>query len=761
MTDLIGFINLSSGIIQILMGIFVFLSDTTNKVKKYYFASALFLGLWSLSIFFYSNPIILDTTNWLKIVYTMAYCMTLGLILFARVYPNELERKFKTFFFLVSTYMLIFTAILWLSDWILVSSYNISKEFNSIATMGPLYFWYGLPEFVTGIYIVGYYLNRIKTLSGLEKKQVQYYVIGGVLMLIPVIIFDFVLPLVWNDTRYYKFGTIGNAVWTMIVGYSILTTRFLDTRVVIGKIIGSILKTVFVFSILSVLIFIVDPKWEISFTLSGLVKLIILSLPVALLLENILKSIEQFLTERFVYVKYHPIKSLRLFINKNLETVEFGDIVNNLTSLIEDSLKPGFVRILLFDSSGKLLINTGKGDKSMDTSNIMEILEVWNRLNSNRILIFSELKNYKKVGKSIIDEKRESILSFMKTNSIEVIFSLKEQNKFNGVVIVGENYDRDVYTVGDIEFLDNIIQNAHMSLVRAFLYLELQQFNQTLQQKVNQQTKELQVKVKQLQEARKKERDMIDIMGHELRTPATVVKLNAELLEQFTDDVLNDKDKFELYIKRIKTAVDNEIKLINTLLSSAKLEGDKIELNPEKINIVEDIEMAIHGHEIEAKDKGLGLVNNVSKDTPEIYADHARVIEVLNNLVSNAVKYTSKGSVTISSNHTEDVVSISVEDTGKGIPEEELSKLGQKFYRIQNYISEEEGKPDLVRPGGTGLGLYVTFGLVEKMGGKMEVESEVGKGTKFTFSLPRYNNQDNGITKENSRDMFQRLGLKR
>jgi two-component system phosphate regulon sensor histidine kinase PhoR len=100
-------------------------------------------------------------------------------------------------------------------------------------------------------------------------------------------------------------------------------------------------------------------------------------------------------------------------------------------------------------------------------------------------------------------------------------------------------------------------------------------------------------------------------------------------------------------------------------------------------------------------------------------------------------------------------------DSGKGISEEELSRIGQKFYRIENYISEEEGRPDLVRPGGTGLGLYVTFGLVDKMGGKMDVKSEIGKGTKFTFMLPRYKKQDEGVTKVVSKDMFQRLGLKK
>ncbi|MBP6976425.1 hypothetical protein KBB42_02430, partial [Candidatus Dojkabacteria bacterium] len=327
MTDLIGFINLFSGIIQVGMGFFVLLSDTKNREKRLYFLSALFLGLWSLSIFFYSNPVLFDTTIWLKIVYTMAYFMTLGLILFATVYPVELEKKFRKFFLGTFVYMLIVTLIMWFTDYIVVSTVHISEVHNTIATMGPLYILYGLPEFITAIYVVGYYIKQTRTLSGIEKRQVQHYVAGGIIMLGPVLLFDFVFPLLSDNTQYYKFSTIGNSIWTIIVGYSILTTRFLDTRVVLGRVVGTFLKSIAIVTFLALVIFIIRPFWEIDFSSLGIVKLLAIAIVLTVILENIFKKIESFLAEKYIYSNYNPVKSLRLLTSKNSETLDVDSIV--------------------------------------------------------------------------------------------------------------------------------------------------------------------------------------------------------------------------------------------------------------------------------------------------------------------------------------------------------------------------------------------------------------------------------------------------
>lgn len=762
MTDVIGYLNIFSGFIQILMGLGTFLSDRSDKIKKYYFLSALFLGLWSISLYFYANPILLDSTVWLKIVYTNAYCMTLGLILFARVYPVQLEKKFRIFLILNIVYMTILEIFLWFTPYVLVGTYNVPEQFNSIAKMGFMYFFYGLPEFITAIYIVGYYMKLAMKLEGIEKKQVQFYVAGGIIMLLPVFIFDFILPFVTGNTQFYKFSTIGNSVWTMIVGYSILTTRFLDVKVVFGSVISVVLKSLLMLLSFFLLMYVVWPGLSIRANVVGAFEMLPIMIVLTFILNKLFKFVDEAIASRYVYTNYHPVKTLRQFTNENSNTIKMDVVGDNLIELIIKSFKADFASLILFDTKNEILINRSSGTINIEINKLIQALDVWRNLNSNRILIYSELKKSKKAGQHRIDVKRDAILDFMKSNNIEIIFSIGEENKFNGVVLVGKKYDRNLYTTNDIDFLDNVMQNTHMALTRAYLYTELQAFNQTLQSKVDLQTKELQVKIEELQEARRKENDMIDIMGHELRTPATVVKLNAQLLDKFNKDITSDPEAYKRYVGRIKIAVENEIKLINTLLSSAKLEGDKIVIDPEEVDLKNEIEMALHGNERDAKEGHLELINNTKPDTPTVFADRARVVEILNNLVSNGIKYTGSGSVTVETKFDDKEVEVSVIDTGKGIPEEDIPKLGHKFYRVSNYIESSEGNPvDIVRPGGTGLGLYVTFSLVRKMGGEIRVESEVGKGSKFIFTLPRYNGQECSDSKGVSKNMFEKLGLKK
>ena len=217
---------------------------------------------------------------------------------------------------------------------------------------------------------------------------------------------------------------------------------------------------------------------------------------------------------------------------------------------------------------------------------------------------------------------------------------------------------------------------------------------------------------------------------------------------------------FKKYLDRIKDSIENEIKLINTLLTSAKLEGNRVEISNESVNIKDEIDMVLHGHELEAQNKGIILLNQVLLDTPNVYADKVRTIEIIDNLLGNGIKYTKQGSVTIQTEYDDDNVKVSVIDTGDGIPQEEIAKLGNKFHRVGNYI-QDGGDMEIVRPGGTGLGLFVVFGLVNLMNGKIWVESEVGKGSKFIFTLPRYKGQEVKVAHSESRNMFDRLGLSR
>jgi hypothetical protein len=127
-----------------------------------------------------------------------------------------------------------------------------------------------------------------------------------------------------------------------------------------------------------------------------------------------------------------------------------------------------------------------------------------------------------------------------------------------------------------------------------------------------------------------------------------------------------------------------------------------------------------------------------------VYADTVRTHEVIDNYVSNALKYTMKGGVTVRiDENAEDgnMVKISVSDTGIGIPKEDIDKLGRKFFRARQFIEENQEHDTDIKVSGTGLGLYVSFELVKLMGGKNEVKSEVGKGSTFSVYLPKYKGQ--------------------
>jgi signal transduction histidine kinase len=358
----------------------------------------------------------------------------------------------------------------------------------------------------------------------------------------------------------------------------------------------------------------------------------------------------------------------------------------------------------------------------------------------------------------------EFFVKIMERNDIHLIIPVFYNAKLVALLVLGKRDLNNSSYIGDeIDFLESLASITGISLVRAVLYEQVEDLNRNLQAKVSEQTFELQKKVKELEEARRKEADMIDIMGHELRTPMSVIKLNTDLLTRFQKNIEQNKETFLKYVSRIKDSVETEIVLINTLLSSAKLEGDKIELNLDKVDLNQQIKMSMHAHEIEAKQKGVDLDTSFDYKKIFIYADHARTVEILNNLISNAIKYTDKGKVSVEVTKNDSFAKVSVIDTGQGIPKEDLSKLGTKFFRTRNYLTNPSDKDGvtIVRPGGTGLGLYVTFNLVKKMGGQIYVQSEVGKGSTFTFTLPLFRNQERRTDDHDSKDMFARMGLKK
>jgi signal transduction histidine kinase/CheY-like chemotaxis protein len=222
--------------------------------------------------------------------------------------------------------------------------------------------------------------------------------------------------------------------------------------------------------------------------------------------------------------------------------------------------------------------------------------------------------------------------------------------------------------------------------------------------------------------------EFLAMVSHELRTPLTAILGYGRLLLRQVHGPLTAKqvEHQEAILRSAQRLTD----LINDLLDVSRLEAARIELNPQPTDVREVVDHAIAAVRVAAQAKQLHLANEVGADLPPVQADSTRLHQILVNLVGNAVKFTPEGGdVRVRGGRQDGQVWVAVEDTGVGIPREELPRIWDPFYQVES--------PMRRRHGGSGLGLAIVRRLVELHGGLVRAESEgEGRGSRFSFTLP-------------------------
>jgi signal transduction histidine kinase len=285
-----------------------------------------------------------------------------------------------------------------------------------------------------------------------------------------------------------------------------------------------------------------------------------------------------------------------------------------------------------------------------------------------------------------------------------------------------EKDTRDSFTPDEIRFLTLFANQLSVALYNVRMFEETMRMN------------------RQLNLVSERKSEFVSLVSHELRTPLTAIKSSIDIILLKMRENLDDTVSY--FLKIAKANVDRLSNMIDNILDISRIESGRMKFAFQAVSLKDLATKAINNMSPLAIQKGLNIQEKVAVDMPRIFADGTKIEQIFTNLLGNAIKFTQKGgSITVeASTRNRDEVKeklegrtnghrefalISVRDTGPGIPQEEHEEIFQRFSRI-----ERTGKK------GTGLGLAISKYLVESHGGSIWVESEVGKGSTFSFLLP-------------------------
>lgn len=338
-------------------------------------------------------------------------------------------------------------------------------------------------------------------------------------------------------------------------------------------------------------------------------------------------------------------------------------------------------------------------------------------------------KNYKEI---LIKENSDiPVIDFNKIKSFNLQIQVYKKNgeKIFIETSISLKKDSEGNSVGYFGIIKDITQKKEKEFIE-------KKFRKRLESEVNSRTKELNELIErqklyliEILNASKFKTDFMSRMSHELRTPLNaIIGFTDLLLEGLYGELNLDQQE---YLKDIKESSDHLLDIIEKILDISKIESGKLELSIDKINLTKFLNQINSIIIPMVKKKDLLFFISVADNIEKIYADSIRLKQILINLLSNAVKFTLQGKITLKINENVENWLFSVRDTGIGIEEKDRETIFKEFQRVNS--------PTVNSIPGSGLGLALTRRLVNLLGGAINFQSELGKGSTFSFNIPKNN----------------------
>lgn len=698
-------------IANIILGIFVYLNDPSKLSNRYFALLCLSLSLWS-GFNYLADYQLSNTLVWTRMTFFIISYALLFLILFLNLFPKKLIKNI--FFSYIAIFLAVITSFVALLP-NFIPGVEIKDGVSNVVT-GPLYIVFLGYFIVFFVMLLSLAVLSWRRSTGQDRTKLKFLVYGILAMAILASVSNLILPLLLGSNEYAKYGTLATLIFVAFTAYAIIRHSLFDIRSVVARSFTYALTIISIGAIYGFVTFGLVGRYLFSssnsqISLTQQIFNTLLAVGLAFTFQPIRRFFQKVTDRIFYRDKYDPqdlINSISLILASEIEVEE---LAKKVCRELVAKMRLENARAVVLDR-GKIIYE-GKNSKISNDS-------------------FREIK---KLGGGVAYSHNlngGARLEKLKSLNASISIALKTKNQFIGYLLVGEKKSGELFNIQDLETLKIVASEFSVALENAIAFIEIQQFNQTLQQKVQQATNNLRRANDQLKELDQAKDEFISMAGHQLRTPLTTVKGYVSMLNDGDFGVLTKEQK-----QSVNLALDSSnrmARLIDDLLNVSRMEAGKFYIDATKVDLNKLVPQEIDQLKTLSNSKKVKIKYVAPNNpVPTMNLDENKTRQVVMNLAENAIQYSPAkgGIVEISLDEKDGKIVFEVRDNGIGVPKDQQSRLFSKMFRASN--AKE------VRPDGTGLGLFLVKRVIEDQGGKVIFESKPGKGSTFGFIIPIHN----------------------
>ncbi|MDB5167218.1 MAG: Sensor protein resE [Candidatus Saccharibacteria bacterium] len=715
-------IALTTTVVNIALGAFVLLQDVKSKIGRVFAMTMVVASAWVISASISELPDVGFVTNNMAnaIAFATGYLVIVCAMIFTYIFPvTKQPRK--------STVVLLLAA----------SIVNVSLSLTPLVSGAADKVADGVVEFTIGslvwIYVILFMLplgvlarnlfSRMRRgIAVRQRQQARLVLIAFVGTALLGIILNLVIPTVTGSWQSSQFGPLAIIFMTALLVYAMERHGLFDIK-------RAVIRT---FNYILTLLTLGFIYYAIAFLISNIVlhasadnissAVSPLNITLALLLAFVFQPIKRFFDRITNFVFYRDTYSENEFFARLTHTLstmtDLSSLLHYASTEISKTVKASFGAFLVYRIDERPLYMSTVRGKAIPQQDA-KALDAYVTAHGANVLITNELSPNDET------DSRE-IKRLLIGHRIALALPIKQDDLIIGYFFLGEHLSSE-YTRSDIGALQTVANELVIAMENALSIQAVRDLNATLQQRVDNATRELRASNSQLRRLDKAKDDFISMASHQLRTPLTSVKGYISMVRE--GDVGKITKSQDQMLGEAFASSERMVHLINDFLNVSRLQTGKFLVDKRPVDLAKVIEQELDSLVTNAKSRNLVFTYTPPKDFPILNLDEDKMRQVIMNFSDNAIYYSTEGTkvkVKLAVQGKEAVFTVT--DTGIGVPRAEQSQLFSKFYRASNARRQ--------RPDGTGVGLYLAKIVIDAHDGKVVFESVEGKGSTFGFRLP-------------------------